>query len=171
MERIIRLHPFVDGNKRTSLFAMVEFLQQNGFTILLPLDAVRKTVSIAEYKKLDSKSNERLINEIGEWIKKHSQSNNAHSLQKILPLIRWMLKPLILTALIKLGMIRSARKRLEFWLAYDIHPEYRDMESSIWVYYPSLFRKICRPCYHSFQGEGKTIYVQFTKINNLAKYC
>lgn len=131
MERIIRLHPFVDGNKRTSLFAMVEFLQQNGFTILLPLDAVRKTVSIAEYKKLDSKSNERLINEIGEWIKKHSQSNNAHSLQKILLLIRWMLKPFILTALIKLGMIRSARKRLEFWLAYDIHPEYRDMESSI----------------------------------------
>lgn len=131
MEHIIRLHPFVDGNKRTSLFAMVEFLQKNGFTMLLPLDAVRKTVSIAERTEQNPKSNERLVREIGGWIKKHSQANNAHVAQKILLSIRWMLKPFILAALIRLGMMRLAKKRLEFWLAYDIHPEYREMESTI----------------------------------------
>ncbi|MBC7226688.1 MAG: type II toxin-antitoxin system death-on-curing family toxin [Thermoflexales bacterium] len=31
---LIKNHPFVDGNKRTGLFALFEFLERNGFTIV-----------------------------------------------------------------------------------------------------------------------------------------
>lgn len=131
MERIIRLHPFVDGNKRTSLFAMVEFLQQNDYTILLPLDAVRKTVLIAERNAQDPKSNQRLVKELGRWIEKYSQAKNAGKLQMLALLIRWILKPFLLVVFLKLRMKRSVKKHIEFWFAFDIHPEYRGTENKI----------------------------------------
>lgn len=35
---LIKNHPFVDGNKRTGLFALFEFLERNGHTIVAPGD-------------------------------------------------------------------------------------------------------------------------------------
>lgn len=131
MERIIRLHPFVDGNKRTSLFAMVEFLQKNDYTVLLPLDAVRKTVLIAERSKQDPKSNEKVVKDLARWIKNYSLAKNASNLKALKLMFRWMIKPFLLVAILKLGMGRTARKRVEFWFAFDIHPEYRGTETKI----------------------------------------
>lgn len=35
---LIKNHPFVDGNKRTGLFALFEFLERNSYTIVVPSD-------------------------------------------------------------------------------------------------------------------------------------
>ena len=42
-EGIIRLHPFIDGNKRTALAVAQEFLVENNLIFLIPITAVRFT--------------------------------------------------------------------------------------------------------------------------------
>ena len=45
---LIKGHPFSDGNKRTGLFALFEFLERNGLTIDVPSDELyRFTLDIA----------------------------------------------------------------------------------------------------------------------------
>jgi death-on-curing protein len=48
---IIKNHPFVDGNKRTGLFALFEFLERNGLTIDVPSDELYQfTIDITTSK-------------------------------------------------------------------------------------------------------------------------
>lgn len=124
MEHIIRLHPFIDGNKRTSLFAMLEYLDINGFTMLLPLDAVRRTVLVAQNISQDVKSNQRLTNDLAEWIRKYCVRKNAPLLQKMKLLTRWVLKHIPLYLFRKLRMRKTLAKYVSRWLAFDIYPEY-----------------------------------------------
>ena len=45
---LIKNHAFVDGNKRTGLFALFEFLERNGCTIAVPGDELyQSTIDIA----------------------------------------------------------------------------------------------------------------------------
>jgi len=45
---LIKDHPFVDGNKRTGLFALFEFLERNGYTIAASDDDLYQfTIDIA----------------------------------------------------------------------------------------------------------------------------
>lgn len=63
---IIRNHPFLDGNKRTSLFSAVLFLELNGW--------------IVEFKRKESveftpkaHNEDYSIEQISKWFKKHSR--------------------------------------------------------------------------------------------------
>lgn len=48
---LIKNHPFVDGNKRTGLFALFEFLERNGYTIVASNDDLYQfTIDIATSK-------------------------------------------------------------------------------------------------------------------------
>jgi len=45
---LIKNHPFVDGNKRTGLFALFEFLERNGYAIAVPgAELYQFTIDIA----------------------------------------------------------------------------------------------------------------------------
>ena len=62
---LIKNHPFVDGNKRTGLFALFEFLERNGFTINSPPEELyRFTLDIAT----STLSKEQ----IAEWLRQHT---------------------------------------------------------------------------------------------------
>lgn len=63
---IINNHPFMDGNKRTSLFSAVIFLEYNGWLVgFRRKEAVKFTREV---------HNERLsVEEIASWLKKHSK--------------------------------------------------------------------------------------------------
>ncbi len=62
---LIKNHPFVDGNKRTGLFALFEFLERNGRTITVPSDELYQfTMGIAT-SALDKE-------QIEEWLRTHT---------------------------------------------------------------------------------------------------
>lgn len=65
MDSLIRNHPFVDGNKRTGIAAASLFLLANGFRLNVEND------EMARFTLLCAQSLVKL-EEIGEWLKKHS---------------------------------------------------------------------------------------------------
>lgn len=68
-DSIIRNHPFLDGNKRTSLFSAVLFLKYNGWEVIFKRkEAVKFTRKVHD--------NRLSIEEISDWLKKHSEKNN-----------------------------------------------------------------------------------------------
>ena len=67
-EGIIRLHPFIDGNKRTALAVTQEFLIENDLIFVIPISAVRFAVQIAKTNVLESEKIEKLVFNIEKWI-------------------------------------------------------------------------------------------------------
>lgn len=63
---IINNHPFLDGNKRTSLFSSVLFLNYNGLEIKFTKDEAIKFT-------LRAHNDDWSVEEIAEWIKKHTK--------------------------------------------------------------------------------------------------
>lgn len=59
-------HQFVDGNKRTAMFAVMTFLELNGYEFIATKDDVVKYALIIENSQPD-------IKDISEWLKKHSK--------------------------------------------------------------------------------------------------
>ncbi len=52
LEGIIRLHPFIDGNKRTALQATKQYLNFNNHILVFPLSTVAFTYKIANTIKM-----------------------------------------------------------------------------------------------------------------------
>jgi death-on-curing protein len=66
MESLVKNHPFLDGNKRTSLISAGVFLQMNGFVLeVSQKDIVRFTLRVSQGKTT--------LPDIAEWFKVHSQ--------------------------------------------------------------------------------------------------
>jgi len=67
---LLRNHPFVDGNKRTSMFSAMTFLELNGYRF----DARQKEV----VKFALRVENDRLsVEEISEWLKEHAKRSSS----------------------------------------------------------------------------------------------
>lgn len=65
---IINNHPFSDGNKRTSLFSAVLFLELNGLMLQFKTkEAVKFTLKAHNY--------DWTVEQISTWLKDHSQKN------------------------------------------------------------------------------------------------
>lgn len=64
MDSIIRFHPFADGNKRVALIATYFFLYWNGYDMIIPEDADKFTIAVADNKKS--------LNDVLSWISQHS---------------------------------------------------------------------------------------------------
>ena len=63
---IINNHPFLDGNKRTSLFSAVLFLEYNGYKVnFTKKEAIQFT--------LRAHNDDWKVEEIADWIKKHTK--------------------------------------------------------------------------------------------------
>ena len=122
-EGIIRLHPFIDGNKRTALAVTQEFLMENDLILVFPLTTVRFAVQIAKTNVLESEKIEDLTKNIEKWIS--YRTVHVTDLAKIKELIRLDIKQLdTIQRLSRLnGKKNFVNTVLDYWLAKDIYPD------------------------------------------------
>lgn len=142
MEGIIRQHPFTDGNKRTALIATSVYLDINGYTLILPLSAVRFTVKIAKNKKIDSKSNAKLIKKIAKWIERYSaRKYDKEAIRQVFKdEVGWQYQLLLLIG--KTGILaKISRTIVRYWLAIDIYPQYEKETIDIAAFLTDLLRR------------------------------
>ena len=122
-EGIIRLHPFIDGNKRTALAVAQEFLVENNLIFLIPITAVHFTVQIAKTNVLESEKIDRLIDNIEKWISHRTVP--AADIKKIRDLLKKDID--LLTMLLKISQsnrgIDFLKNTVDYWLAKDIYPD------------------------------------------------
>lgn len=122
-EGIIRLHPFTDGNKRTALAVIQEFLIENNLIFVVPISAVRFAVQIAKTNVLESEKIEKLVFNIEKWIS--YRTVQVSDTDRIVELVEQDIK---LMSIIK-QLSASNRKRdfrnkvVDYWLAKDIFPD------------------------------------------------
>ncbi len=122
-EGIIRLHPFIDGNKRTALAVTQEFLMENDLIFVVPISAVRFAVQIAKTNVLESEKIEKLVFNIEKWIS--YRTVQVSDTDRIVELVEQDIK---LMSIIK-QLSASNRKRdfrnkvVDYWLAKDIYPD------------------------------------------------
>lgn len=141
MEGIIRMHPFYDGNKRTALLATLAYLALNGYTMVIPLSAVRFTVKIARNEKNDPDNTTKLIHKIAKWIKKLSAKDDNPRLIGAKTILYFLL-PLVLVipiSVISFGML--GRWIVGRWMAFDMYPEYQKESSQILSFIVDSMRK------------------------------
>lgn len=65
---LLKNHPFIDGNKRTAMMAMEQFLFINGLTITAKKGDICQLALNIENNSLDEQS-------IADWIEKHCKPN------------------------------------------------------------------------------------------------
>ncbi len=133
MEGIIRMHPFIDGNKRTALLAVHVYMEINGYSIVYPLSAVRYTVKMAENTANDPESTKLLIEEIASWIEKLSSKNSVVAFFKTW---RYYTMPIFgVLLLLVFGQGRKAENLIGDWMAFDSYPEYRKEFTNVWRFF------------------------------------
>ena len=122
-ESIIRLHPFSDGNKRTALSTAIVYLFQHGYSVIVPLSAVRYTVIIAKNVLKGQNQTEKTINEFAIWLEKRSYKTKKNA---IIKLTKYIIVPYVFYFIIsKIGFKKHVDKIFYEWLAIDIYPEYK----------------------------------------------
>ncbi len=122
-EGIIRLHPFIDGNKRTALASTQEYLLEKSIVFVIPLSATGFAVKVAKNNRLDQEIIENLIKNISEWLKYRSASiNDIPRLKKIFKYDNELIQ--------KIQKIANDRKKqeilartIDYWLAKDVFPD------------------------------------------------
>ncbi len=131
MEAIIQWQPFVDGNKRTALIATSVYLGVNGYSLILPLSAVRFAVMVALAKTTDQERIAQLDEQIAKWLRRYSAKVNSVSAK--LKLRIYLFIPItLLGILFNIGFKRFVTRITRRWVALDIYPEYEtDMETMV----------------------------------------
>lgn len=130
LEGIIRLHPFPDGNKRTALLTVLGFLMFNDHYVVIPLDVNRFMVRIAQNLSYNNDENANLINSIVKWITKRTATTpRGYKLRWI----RYILIPETYISLLLRSRIRVsyARRKINYWLATDMRPEYKGILNTL----------------------------------------
>ncbi|MEM4391666.1 MAG: hypothetical protein QXG67_02640 [Candidatus Nitrosotenuis sp.] len=95
----------------------------------MPLSAVRYTVKIAKNDKNDERNTQKLIKEIADWLGNHSAKSKRQLIGQIT--IHITFPYLFLIFLAKIGFKNYAGKKVAYWMAFDIYPEYAKEASNI----------------------------------------
>lgn len=123
-EGIIRLHPFIDGNKRTALACVQEYLMENSIIFILPYSAVRFSVKLAKINCLEPDCILLLIHNISKWLRYRSAT--LDELDRIKEIMQE--EERLIRNILEIGKRRrdtSMMERvLDSWLAKDIYPGY-----------------------------------------------
>ena len=112
-ESLCTEHTFYDGNKRTSLLAAAVYMRKNGYYLVIPLNAVRYTVLIAQKK--------RNLSQITNWVKNHSAKGRKSYQNKVNKFIKEPTRKVIW--MLENNREKQAYSKLNIWLAFDIYPE------------------------------------------------
>lgn len=126
MEGIIRLHPFVDGNKRTGLIATQIYLQINGYIPIFPIHAVRFSIIIAKTqakkKGKEQQTTDKLIRDISQWLRKYvAKDDDIKQFDKINFNIESEVQNVMK---MYVSNPKKAARIISEWFATDIYPEY-----------------------------------------------
>lgn len=131
LEGIIRLHPFPDGNKRTALLATLAFLILNDHYMVVPMNVNRFMVDIARNTSYHSEDNTVLLENIAKWIAKLTTTTTAcYTWQWYI----YAVFPVIGIAFLMFTKIGApyARRKIRYWLATDVRPEYdKDLQGTL----------------------------------------
>jgi death-on-curing protein len=76
LEGLIKLHTFTDGNKRTALQTVEQYLNDNGHVIFYPANTAEFVCNIASEQKNDPENIDKLIENIEYWLRNSTQSSN-----------------------------------------------------------------------------------------------
>ena len=91
-EGIVRKHPFIDGNKRTALAAIQEYLFTNDIIFVTPLSAVRFSIKIASNTDQSHDGILQLQESIYKWIKYYTFNKKNKSPAVIDKMMKEMIK-------------------------------------------------------------------------------
>ncbi len=143
-EGITRLHPFVDGNKRTALASTQEYLMDNGLLFVIPISAVRFTVKVATNNNLDQDKVESLIWNISKWIR--YRTTDLTSFRKTMKLITSDLKVLRLLRKIskKRGDSDLENRVIDYWLGKDIYPDLELSYEEVIAFQEQRYRRMAK---------------------------
>lgn len=141
MEGIIRMHPFFDGNKRTALLATMAYLELNGYTMVLPLSAVRFTVNIARCEKNDPDETRKLIQKIAKWIKKLSAKSDQEGKILVKTLLYFTTPIVLLIPISAITFNLIGKYVMGKWMAFDMYPEYRKEGREIFSFMLDTMKK------------------------------
>lgn len=130
LEGIIRLHPFPDGNKRTALLAAFSLLQINHYYLVIPQNAVKFLVSVAEDKSANEEDIDELIGRIAKWLEERTGTTKKEHDQKIKKFVFYPVLRLFFIGLTGIGLF-YAHRVLNDWYATKTHPEYKKNMSEI----------------------------------------
>ena len=113
-ESLCKEHTFYDGNKRTSLLAAAVYMRKNGYYLVIPLNAVRYTILIAQEKKN--------LYQITNWVRSHSAKSKKSYQNKVNKYIQEPTRKVIW--MLENDREKQAYDKLSIWLAFDIYPEH-----------------------------------------------
>ncbi len=126
--RIIRCHPFIDGNKRTALTSLSAYLFDNNI-IYLPFPSdIRFSVEIAKIHSNDI-DEAHVLNNIKQWIMFHS-ANSYNDIDFIIDRQLSLLKKIKYISDNK-NRPSMTDKTLEYWFATVIYPYYTSSDNSL----------------------------------------
>ena len=77
VEGILRLHPFVDGNKRTALMTATVYLHRNGYDLNVSESDIGLIASVAGNENTDSESVDKLVRRVSRWLTESSTRDKA----------------------------------------------------------------------------------------------
>ena len=154
MEAITRWHIFVDGNKRTGLMTAFLYLYFNQTYLAIPIDSVRFTIKIADNRQTDPDSTNQLIQEIAEWLKKHSTRKKAEFLSLVWIHNTW--PALKMNILYRLGFKKKVKRTLNEWYALDTHPDYVNEEAKeTSVFLQQVMKQATKALFESMRAKKK----------------
>ena len=122
-EGLIRFHPFVDGNKRTALASLLEYLLENGILFMIPIIAVRFAVKVAQRTGIEQDDIDTPVNNISYWIKfRSAEFTKLTKIWKAITLEGRLFK--------KIRRLSNKRKKpeilnqvIDYRLAKDVYPD------------------------------------------------
>lgn len=159
LEGLIRWHPFADGNKRTALLATLYYLKLEGYGVAVPLSAVRYTVRIARNESTDECDTQKLIREIASWLNNHSARTPFDLLGKIG--LYLVIPYSFLQFLDKIGFRKYVNRKIAYWMAFDIYPEYEKEADDI----ANFIAETVKAGIHLFRNSAEQSKDNTTKSN------
>lgn len=122
-ESIIRKHPFIDGNKRTALATVQEFLFECDYLFILPLSSPRFSIKIANLRSQDPDRIEQLIANISKWIRYRTVRITDHKAMKTIfdDDIKFFVNLKKISAI--KGRPSMPQEIINYFLGVDIYPE------------------------------------------------
>jgi len=113
-------------------------LYENGIYLAIPINAVQFTVKVADTKGTDDVTINNLVNEITEWLRKHSSNNKKDFSKKVWQYNFWPLAKLMILQV--LGFKKRVQKTLGVWFSIEGHPEYAVEAGEVLAYLYNLMR-------------------------------
>ena len=122
-EHIIRFHPFMDGNKRTAMFAMKVYLKSEHIIFISFPSDVRFTLSVAENRNSSQEEIASLTGNIRKWIRFHCVAANDKPGIEALITRNIQILEKVKDVSIQKNRIYILSRSVNYWLKEEVYPD------------------------------------------------